>query len=33
METPEYRKVALERFVAFNAVAKSHWKKFQIVQV
>ncbi|KIM79727.1 hypothetical protein PILCRDRAFT_823276 [Piloderma croceum F 1598] len=33
METPEYRKVALERFVAFNAVAKSHWKKFQIAQV
>lgn len=30
MEKPEYRRVALERFVAFKTLAKSHWEKFLV---
>jgi hypothetical protein len=32
METPEYRRVALQRFVAFKALAKSHWEAFFVAQ-
>ena len=28
MEKPEYRRVALERFMAFRTLAKHHWEKF-----
>lgn len=28
METPEYRRVAFERFLAFKALAKEHWQTF-----
>ena len=30
MEKPEYRRVALERFMAFKTLAKSHWEKFLV---
>ena len=28
METPEYRRVGLECFIAFKALAKSQWETF-----
>ncbi|KAG1831308.1 hypothetical protein EV424DRAFT_188257 [Suillus variegatus] len=28
METPEYRRIAFERFLAFKALAKEHWQTF-----
>ncbi|KAK2460093.1 hypothetical protein APHAL10511_007891 [Amanita phalloides] len=28
MENPEYRRVAFQHFLAFKALAKSHWEKF-----
>ncbi|KAG2354474.1 hypothetical protein BDR07DRAFT_1474378 [Suillus spraguei] len=30
METPEYRRVAFERFLAFKAPAKEHWQRFVV---
>jgi hypothetical protein len=30
METPEYRRVALQRFIAFKALAKNQWEKFLV---
>ena len=30
METPEYRRVAFQRMIAFKALAKSQWKKFLV---
>ena len=30
MEKPEYRRLALERFVAFKTLAQNHWTKFLI---
>jgi hypothetical protein len=30
MEKPEYRRVALERFMAFKTLARSHWEKFLV---
>jgi len=30
MERPEFRRVALERFLAFKALAKHHWNKFLV---
>ena len=30
MEKPEYRLVALEHFMAFKTLAKSHWEKFLV---
>jgi hypothetical protein len=30
MEKPEYRRVALERFMAFRTLAKNHWEKFLV---
>ena len=30
METPEYRKVAFQRMIAFKALAKNHWDKFLV---
>ncbi|KAG2355272.1 hypothetical protein BDR07DRAFT_1474120 [Suillus spraguei] len=30
METPEYRRVAFERFLAFKALAKEHWQRFVV---
>jgi hypothetical protein len=30
METPEYRRVAFQRFVAFRGLAKEHWRTFLV---
>ena len=30
MDRPEYRRVALERFMAFKTLARSHWEKFLV---
>jgi len=30
METPEYRRVAFQRMIAFKALAKSQWEKFLV---
>ncbi|KAH9059429.1 hypothetical protein EDB83DRAFT_932284 [Lactarius deliciosus] len=30
METPEYRRVAFQRFVAFKVLAKKHWQSFLV---
>jgi hypothetical protein len=30
MENPEYRRLALERFVAFKSLAKYHWESFLV---
>ena len=30
MESPEYRRVAFQRMVAFKALAKGHWEKFLV---
>ena len=30
MDRPDYRRIALERFMAFKTLAKSHWEKFLV---